>query len=260
MDGNIDPIRDVNIINLELILADLEQIDKRLLRLKNKFDKNANPNELTALKKLSVELNNGISARFVELNDEEEKCVKGFELLSKKPVIYAANVMDIDLAKGNDLVNKVKQFAKEEEELISTSTSNSRVVVVSAQVESELSGLDDLERLEYLKELGVEDQQSVGFTSLVNAAYSSLGLGTFFTAGPQEIHSWTMRKGMLAPETAGIIHTDFEKGFIRAEVIGYDDLINAGSEKIGKEKGLMRLEGKEYIVQEGDVVHFRFAN
>jgi ribosome-binding ATPase len=247
VDGSIDPIRDANIVNLELILADLEQIDKRLLRASK--DKKANAVELAALAKLSEHLNNGISARLVELTEEENKCIKGLELLSKKPVIFAANVKDTDLAKGNAFVEKIANFAEKE---------GSKVVVVSAQVESELSSLDKEDRAEFLKELGIENQETVGFTALVKAAYGSLGLGTFFTAGPQEIHAWTMRKGMLAPQAAGIIHSDFEKGFIRAEVIGYDDLIQSGSEKACKEKGLMRLEGKDYVVNEGDVVHFRF--
>jgi len=247
VDSNIDPVRDAGIVNLELVLSDLEQVERRLTRLTK--DKKGNAVELGALTRLSTALNDGLSARIVELTDEEHKLVKGLELLSKKPVIYAANVKDTDLAQGNEMVEAIKEFAQ---------TEGASVVVVSAQVESELSSLEDEDRTEFLSELGIMDQKSVGFSALVTAAYNSLGLGTFFTAGPQEIHAWTMRRGIKAPQAAGIIHTDFEKGFIRAEVMGYDALIAEGTEKAVKDKGLMRLEGKDYIVEEGDIVHFRF--
>jgi len=247
VDGSVDPIRDVDVICLELVLSDLEQVDRRLQKASK--DKKTLPEELSALQKLSEALNAGLNARSVELSPEEEKATKGLGLLSRKPVIYACNVLDVDLAAGNAMVDSVKAFAASE---------GSDVVVVSAQVESELSGLDDADRTEFLAELGVDDPSKVGFAALVPAAYNLLGLSTYFTAGPQEVRAWTIGKGFKAPQAAGVIHGDFERGFIRAETISYEDLIECGSEKVAKEKGVMRSEGKEYAVQEGDVMLFRF--
>ena len=246
VDGSVDPLRDIEVISLELVLADVEQVEKRLMKAKK--DKKTPQEEVSALTKIDEMLQQGKAARLVELEPEEEKQIKGLGLLSRKPVIYAANVADTDLGAGNDMVKSVRGFAQEE---------GSSVVVVSAQVEAELANLDDEERAMFLEELGVSDPSSVGFEALVPSAYDLLGLQTYFTAGPQETRAWTIRKGMKAPQAAGVIHGDFERGFIRAETIGYDDLITSGSEKVAKEAGLMRSEGKDYVVQEGDVMLFR---
>lgn len=247
VDGTVDPLRDVDVISLELVLSDLEQVERRFQKASK--DKKTSPEEMSALQQLLDVLNAGKSARLVELTKEEELTVKGLGLLSRKPVIYAANVMDSDLNAGNAMVEQVRTFAANE---------GSKVVVVSAQVEAELGGLDEADRAEFLLELGVEDSSKVGFSALVPAAYDLLGLSTYFTAGPEEVRAWTIGKGFLAPQAAGVIHGDFERGFIRAETISYKDLIDAGSEKDAKDKGLMRSEGKEYVVQEGDVMLFRF--
>jgi len=251
VDGSVDPLRDVEVINLELVLSDLEQVERRLQKAKTtaRGKSDVKPEELTALTSLAEALNGGKSARSVELTEEEELAVKGLGLLSRKPVIYAANVIDTDLAGGNSMVDSVREFAAGE---------GSSVIVVSAQVESELAGLDEEERAEFLAELGVEDLGSVGFSALVPAAYDLLGLSTYFTAGPQEVRAWTIPKDCKAPQAAGVIHGDFERGFIRAETISFADLMESGSEKVAKEKGLMRSEGKDYVVQEGDVMLFRF--
>ena len=246
VDGSVDPLRDIEVISLELVLADLEQVEKRLFKAKK--DKKTPPEELSALEQVEAMMQAGKAARLVELTPEEDKAIKGLGLLSRKPIIYAANVADADLAGGNAMVEAVRKFAADE---------GSSVVVVSAQVESELAGLDEDERAMFLEELGVADPSSVGFEALVPAAYSLLGLQTYFTAGPTETRAWTITKGMKAPQAAGVIHGDFERGFIRAETIGYEDLITTGSEKAAKEAGLMRSEGKEYVVQEGDVMLFR---
>jgi len=252
VDGTVDPLRDVDVISLELILSDLEQVEKRLLKVKPPKGKpkgEVDPVEAEALQRLFDALSEGASARTVVLSEEEELTVKGLGLLSRKPVIYAANVKDTDLSGGNSMVDSVRAFAEAE---------GNQCVVVSAQVEAELSGLEEEERAEFLEELGVTDPSKVGFAALVPKAYSLLGLSTYFTAGPEEVRAWTIGEGYKAPQAAGVIHGDFERGFIRAETISYADLIAEGSEKAAKDKGLMRSEGKEYVVQEGDVMLFRF--
>jgi GTP-binding protein YchF len=245
--GSVDPVRDIEVINLELALADLSQLEKRAERTRKqaKTSKDAQA-ELALLEKLLAVLNEGKSARLVELTDEEEALVKPLGLLTRKPVIYAANVSEDDLATGNKWVEQVRAIAAAE---------NAQVVVVSAQVESELIELSEEERADFLESLGVQEG---GLKSLIRATYDLLGLRTYFTTGPKETRAWTIRAGMLAPQAAGVIHTDFERGFIRAETVAYDDLVATGSMAAAKEKGLVRSEGKEYVVQEGDVMLFRF--
>jgi GTP-binding protein YchF len=244
--GSVDPVRDIEVINLELGLSDLFQIERRIERTrKNARTSKEAQIELDALEKLSSALNEGKQARQVELNEEEELIVKPLGLLTRKPIIYAANVSEDDLAAGNDWVEQVRQYAGSE----------AQVVVVSAQVESELIELPEDERQDFLASLGVEEG---GLKSLIRATYELLGLRTYFTTGPKETRAWTIKAGMSAPQAAGVIHSDFERGFIRAETVAYKDLTTTGSMAAAKEKGLVRSEGKEYIVQEGDVMLFRF--
>ncbi|WP_039899576.1 redox-regulated ATPase YchF [Microcystis sp. T1-4] len=245
--GSVDPARDIEVINLELALADLGQMEKRVERLR-KQAKNSKEaaEELAILEKILICLNDGISARKVDLSKEEEELIKNLGLLSRKPIIYAANVSEDDLATGNDWVESVRQIAQQEQ---------AKVVIVSAQVESELVELSEEERKDFLGSLGVEEG---GLKSLIKATYELLGLRTYLTTGPQETRAWTIIAGMKAPQAAGVIHSDFERGFIRAETVSYQDLVNSGTMSAAKEKGLVRSEGKEYIVQEGDVLLFRF--
>lgn len=245
--GSVDPARDIDTINLELALADLAQIERRLERVRKqaKADKGARL-ELEALEKVAAVLNEGKSARLVELSEEEADPIEHLGLLTRKPIIYAANVSEDDLATGNEWVERVREIATRD---------NAKVVLISAQVESELIELPEEERGDFLESLGVSEG---GLKSLIRATYDLLGLRTFLTTGPKETRAWTIRAGMKAPEAAGTIHTDFERGFIRAETIGYDELVEAGSMNAAKEKGLVRSEGKDYVVQEGDVMLFRF--
>ncbi len=245
--GSVDPLRDIEIINLELGLADLAQVERKIDRTRKlaRTSKEAQI-ELSALEKISAVLNEGNPARQASLTEEEAESIKGLGLLSNKPIIYAANVSEDDLATGNQFVEKVRELAARE---------NAQVVVVSAQVESELIELPEEERAEFLASLGVEEG---GLKSLIRATYELLGLRTYFTTGPKETRAWTIKIGMSAPQAAGVIHTDFERGFIRAETVAYQDLVNTGSMNGAKEKGLVRSEGKEYVVQEGDVMLFRF--
>jgi hypothetical protein len=245
--GSVDPVRDIEVINLELALSDLSQIDRRIDRTRKqaRTSKEAQA-ELTALEKLQSILNEGKQARQVDLTEEEEEMIKPLGLLTRKPIIYAANVSEDDLATGNAWVEQVRSIAAQEA---------AQVVVVSAQVESELIELSPEERADFLESLGVEEG---GLKSLIRATYELLGLRTYFTSGPKETRAWTIRAGMLAPQAAGVIHSDFERGFIRAETVAYKDLITTGSMTAAKEKGLVRSEGKEYVVQEGDVLLFRF--
>jgi GTP-binding protein YchF len=245
--GSVDPLRDIGVINLELALADLAQIERRLERVRKqaKSDKTAQV-ELQALEQLQAALDEGKPARLVPLSEEEEQLVKGLGLLTRKKVIYAANVAETDLASGNAWVEQVRQFAQAE---------GAGVVVVSAQVESELLDLPPEERQDYLDSLGVKEG---GLKSLIRETYELLGLRTYFTSGPKETRAWTIPVGATAPQAAGVIHSDFERGFIRAETVAYADLVATGSLNAAKEKGLLRSEGKEYVVQEGDVMHFRF--
>lgn len=245
--GSVDPARDIEIINLELVLADLSQVEKRIDRARKQARGNKDGQiEVTALEKLTALLNEGKPARQAKLTEEETESIKGLGLLSGKPIIYAANVSEDDLATGNKYVEQVRQIASAE---------NAQVVIVSAQVEAELVELPDEDRADFLASLGVEEG---GLKSLIRATYELLGLRTYFTTGPQESRAWTITAGMVAPQAAGVIHTDFERGFIRAETVAYEDLVATGSMKTAKEKGLVRSEGKEYVVKEGDVLLFLF--
>ncbi|MDJ0719150.1 MAG: redox-regulated ATPase YchF [Prochloraceae cyanobacterium] len=244
--GSVDPARDIEVINLELILADLAQVERRKERVR-KQAKNSKvaQAEMEVLEKLVSSLDEGKSVRQVELTEEEAELINPLCLLTTKPIIYAANVSDEELATGNEWVEQVKQIA---------STENAKVVVVSAQVESELIELSEEERKDFLESLGVEEG---GLKSLIKATYDLLGLRTYLTTGEKETRAWTIRAGMKAPQAAGVIHSDFEKKFIRAETIAYEDLVSSGGMSTAKEKGLIRAEGKEYVVQEGDVILFR---
>ncbi|MDZ8108231.1 MAG: redox-regulated ATPase YchF [Nostoc sp. DedQUE12a] len=245
--GSVDPMRDIEIINLELGLSDLAQIERRIDRTRKQARTSKDAQfEVTVLEKLAAALNEGKSVRQVSLNEEEAEIIKGLGLLTNKPIIYAANVSEDDLATGNDFVEKVRQVA---------ATENAQVVIVSAQVEAELVELPEEDKADFLASLGVEEG---GLKSLIRATYTLLGLRTYFTCGPKETRAWTIHAGMSAPQAAGVIHSDFERGFIRAETVAYKDLVATGSMNAAKEKGLVRSEGKEYIVQEGDVMLFRF--
>jgi ribosome-binding ATPase len=243
--GSVDPTRDIEVINLELALADLGQVEKRIERARKlaRTSKEAQF-EVSILEKISVELNEGKAIRQLGLTEEESEAIKFLQLLTAKPIIFAANVSEDDLATGNQYVEKVKEIATQE---------NAQVVVVSAQVESELIDLPQEERADFLESLGVKEG---GLKSLIRATYALLGLRTYFTTGEKETRAWTIHAGMTAPQAAGVIHSDFERCFIRAETVAYDDLVANGSMTAAKGKGLVRSEGKEYIVKEGDVMLF----
>ncbi|CAI5481974.1 unnamed protein product [Closterium sp. Yama58-4] len=251
--GAVNPTADMDVINLELALSDLSQIEKRMERLSKSRSKDPQARsreeaEAGALERIREALLAGGAARSVALSQEDAALVAHLCLLTAKPIIYAANVSEGDLAdpSPNPHVAAVRQLASSE---------GAECVVVSAQVEAELCELGEADRLEYLASLGV---QQGGLAALVQATYRLLGLRTYFTAGEKETRAWTIRAGMTAPQAAGVIHTDFERGFIRAETISYDDFVASGSYTAAKEKGLLRAEGKEYVVQEGDVMLFRF--
>lgn len=249
VENNIDPIRDITTIGLELILADLEIVDNRLNKIGKKATMSKDKDikkEAEVLYKLKEALENDKAIRNIELTEDEELIIKPYNLLTSKPIIYMANVSEDDIASTNDYVKQVEEYASKE---------GSKVIMVSAKVEEELSELSDEERLEFLNELGVSES---GLDKLIQASYSLLGLKTFFTAGTDEVRAWTFKDGMKAPECAGIIHTDFQRGFIKAEVMSFEDLKDCGSEKNVKEAGKMRLEGKEYLMQDGDICYFRF--
>ncbi|MBD2104739.1 redox-regulated ATPase YchF [Leptolyngbya sp. FACHB-261] len=245
--GSVDPARDIETITLELALSDLSQLEKRIERTRKaaRTDKEAKL-ELEALEKVQAVLNDGKPARLANLTEEEEKATAFMGFLTRKPIIYAANVSEEDLANGNGWVDQVRELATSE---------GSEVVMVSAQVEAELVDLSAEERQDFLESLGVSEG---GLKSLIHATYHLLGLRTYFTTGPKETRAWTIHAGMVAPQAAGVIHSDFERGFIRAETVAYQDLVTTGSMNAAKEKGLVRSEGKEYVVQEGDVMLFRF--
>ena len=244
---SVDPVRDIEIINMELILSDMAQVEKRIERArKDARTKKEAVIEVEALEKILPALQEGLPARSVALTEDQEAVVKPLGLLSGKPIIYAANVSEDDLATGNERVEAVKAIAKQE---------GARVIVISAQVESELIELSEDDRQEFLESLGVKEG---GLQSLIRETYDLLGLQTYFTTGPKETRAWTIKKGMTAPQAAGVIHSDFERGFIRAETVAYKDLVENGSMSAAKEKGLVRSEGKEYVVAEGDVMLFRF--
>ncbi|SDK22764.1 redox-regulated ATPase YchF [Sediminibacillus albus] len=248
--GTVDPISDIETINLELILADLETVSKRLLRVEKmarQKDKEAVA-EQEVLSKLKDGLEEEKPARAVEFTEEQQKVVKGLHLLTSKPILYVANVGEDELLEADNNLNVklVREFA---------ATENAEVIVISAKVESEIAELEGEEKEMFLEELGIKES---GLDQLIKATYQLLGLATYFTAGEQEVRAWTFRKGIKAPQAAGIIHTDFERGFIRAETVSYDDLTEAGTMNAAKEKGKVRLEGKDYLVKDGDVIHFRF--
>ena len=250
VEGKVDPLSDAETVETELMLADLESLEKRRPNLEKKAkgqDKDAKAT-LSVLDKVLVVLQEGKPARATDIGEEERPIFRQLGLLTNKPVLYVANVDEDSAAAGNALSEKVKAQAAAE---------GAAFVVISAKIESELSGLEDEERDEFLNELGLEEP---GLNRLIRAGYDLLDLITYFTAGPKETRAWTIQTGTLAPQAAGVIHTDFEKGFIRAETISFDDYVELNGEAGAKEKGKMRLEGKDYQVVDGDVLHFRFAN
>lgn len=248
--GKVDPISDIEVINLELILADMESIEKRIVRaakLVKQRDKDAVAEE-PVLMKLREAFENGQLARSIEFTEDELQIAKGLNLLTIKPMLYVANVSEDEIADAddNEYVQKVREFAAKDK---------ADVIVICAKIEEEMSELEDEEKEMFLEELGIKES---GLDQLVKASYNLLGLATYFTAGVQEVRAWTFKKGMKAPQCAGVIHSDFERGFIRAETVAYEDLVEAGSMAAAKEAGKVRQEGKEYIVQDGDVMLFRF--
>lgn len=250
VNGSINPLRDIEIINLELALADLEQVTKKLER-DEKLVKTGDKSLIAGvnlMRKIKTALENNLPARSVEIEGEdEEKMLKNLQLLSAKPVIYVANISENDIGKAeNDFVKAVRNFASKE---------NAKVICLSAKIEEELAGLDKDEQSLFKEELGINES---GLEKLVSTSYDLLGLMSFLTAGEKEVRAWTIKKGTKAPQAAGKIHTDFEKGFIKAEIVSYDDLIEAGTYLKAKEKGRVRMEGKEYVVQDGDIILFRF--
>ena len=251
VDGSVDPIRDIETINLELIFSDIEIIERRIAKTAKmaKADKSLQK-ELDILEELKEALEAGKCARAIEYDDPDDKAfVDSLTLLTRKPVLYAANVTEDDLADdgaSNEFVKRVREFAKEE---------GSEVFVLCAKIEEEISDLDEEDKKDFLAELGVS---SSGLDRLIAASYKLLGLISYLTSGPDETRAWTITVGTKAPQAAGKIHSDFERGFIRAEVVAYDDLIRLGSYNLAREQGLVRSEGKEYVVKDGDVILFRF--
>ena len=250
VEGNVDPIRDIEIITTELAMSDLEQIQNRINKIGKKASMTKDKGELleiNTLKKCEDALLKNIPLRRVEFDKDELLILKPFCLITLKPIIYMANVNEDDAIIGhNEYTDKVSEYAKNE---------NASVVVVCAKMESELSEMEDSEKEEFLKEMGIANS---GLDKLIFATYNLLGLQTFFTSGKDECRAWTFKKGMKAPECAGIIHSDFQRGFIKAEVMSFDDLKEHGSEIKVKEAGKMRLEGKDYLMQDGDICYFRF--
>ena len=247
VDGSIDPIRDIETINLELVFADLETVNKRIDRAKKmlKGDKSYQA-EVDLLEKVKETLEEGKPARTLELSQEEQDILKDSFLLTMKPILYVTNVSENEIGEDNEYVKKVKEYAKNE---------NAKVIKLCVKIEEELSALDDDDKKEMLEALGMEES---GLDKVIKASYDLLGLMSFLTAGEPEVRAWTIKKGTKAPEAAGKIHSDIQRGFIRAEIVSYDDLIRLGSLNEVREKGLMRSEGKDYIMQDGDVVLFRF--
>lgn len=247
VDGSIDPIRDIETINLELVFADLETVNKRLERAKKllKGDKTYKA-EIDLLEKVKETLEQGKPARILELSEEEKEIIKDSFLLTMKPILYVTNVSENEISEDNKYVEQVKEYAKNE---------NAKVIKLCVKIEEELSGLEDDDKKEMLEALGMNES---GLDKVIKESYDLLGLMSFLTAGKPEVRAWTIKKGTKAPEAAGKIHSDIQRGFIRAEVVSYDDLIKLGSLNEAKEKGLVRSEGKEYIMQDGDIVLFRF--
>ena len=251
VDGSINPLRDIETINYELIFSDLDILERRIAKVvKGARNDKALAKELELLNRLKAHLENSCSARTFEPKDEDEQALlASYGLLTAKPVIYAANVSEDDLADdgaGNEMVAKVREFA---------ATEGSEVFVVCAKIEEEISELDDDEKSMFLEDLGLKES---GLDKLIKASYKLLGLISYLTAGETETRAWTIKKGTKAPQAAGKIHSDFERGFIKAEVVYYEDLLNCGSYTAAKEKGLVGIEGKEYVVKDGDVILFRF--
>lgn len=250
VEGRVDPLADIDTINLELILADLDSVTKRHTRVAKiaKTKDKAAVAELAVLEKIKPVLEDGLSVRTITFTEEEQKLVNTFFLLTAKPVLYVANVSEDDLAAVDDnaYVQQVRNFAANE---------HAQVIVVCARAEEEIAELDEEDKAEFLEALGIEES---GLDQLIRAAYDLLGLATYFTAGEQEVRAWTFHKGMKVPQAAGIIHSDFERGFIRAETVSFEDLSKYGNMQTAKEAGRVRLEGKDYIVQDGDVMLFRF--
>jgi GTP-binding protein YchF len=248
VDGSVDPLRDIEVIQTELNLADLDTVEKRIQRSSKQArsgDKEMQA-EVALLEKIRIALNDGHPARAVELDSAQREIMRGLHLITAKPVLYVANVSEDDLAGEHPSVRKVTEYAAAE---------GAEIVTICGKIEAEIAELDAAEKSEFLAELGLNE---AGLDRMIHAGYRLLGLITYFTAGVKEVRAWTVRDGAKAPEAAGVIHTDFEKGFIRAEVIAYRDFIESKGEAGAKQKGLMRLEGKEYPVIDGDVMHFRF--
>ena len=250
VEGSVDPIRDIEEINLELCLADLETVQNRMGRIQKKAqtkDKDA-MREYASLEKFEKALKEGTSLRLLDLDENDEEILKNFGLLTRKPMIYIANMSEEDIGdvNSNELFKKVFEFAKGE---------GSECIPISAKIEEELSSLDKEEKAAFLQDLGIEES---GLEKIIKVAYHLLGLRTFFTVGEPECRAWTFKEGMKAPQCAGIIHTDFEKGFIKAEIYSYEDFMEYKSEVALREHGKIRIEGKEYLMQDGDIVFFRF--
>ena len=249
VDGSIDPVRDIETINLELIFADIETVNKRLDKAKKNLKASKSyQEEVDLLERIKENLENGISARALSFNEDEEKLVKDMFLLTTKPILYIANISEeqIENAENDEMVLKVKEYASKE---------NAEVIPLCVKIEEELSGLDDSDKNEMLEALGLEES---GLDKVIKRSYDLLGLMSFLTAGEPEVRAWTIKKGTKAPQAAGKIHSDIERGFIKAEVVSFDDLMNCGSMVTAKEKGLVRQEGKEYVMQDGDIVLFKF--
>ena len=247
--GRVNPLDDIEVINMELVLADLESVDKRLPKIEKmarQKDKTAEM-ELRILTRIKEALEDGKPVRSIDFNEDDQKWVNQAQLLTSKKMLYIANVGEDEIGdEDNDKVKAIREYAEKED---------SEVIVISAKIEEEIATLDDEDKEMFLEDLGIEEP---GLDRLIRTTYDLLGLSTYFTAGVQEVRAWTFRQGMTAPQCAGIIHTDFERGFIRAEVTSYEDYVEHGGENGAKEAGKQRLEGKEYIMKDGDIVHFRF--
>lgn len=247
--GRVNPLDDIEVINMELVLADLESVDKRLPKIEKmarQKDKTAEM-ELRILTTIKEALEDGKPVRSIDFNEDDQKWVNQAQLLTSKKMLYIANVGEDEIGdEDNEKVKAIREYAENED---------SEVIVISAKIEEEIATLDDEDKEMFLEDLGIEEP---GLDRLIRTTYDLLGLSTYFTAGVQEVRAWTFRQDMTAPQCAGIIHTDFERGFIRAEVTSYDDYVEHGGENGAKEAGRQRLEGKDYIMQDGDIVHFRF--
>lgn len=247
--GRVNPLDDIEVINMELVLADLESVEKRLPKIEKmarQKDKTAEM-ELRILTQIKEALEDGKPVRSIDFNEDDQKWVNQAQLLTSKKMLYIANVGEDEIGdKDNDKVKAIREYSANED---------SEVIVISAKIEEEIATLDDEDKEMFLEDLGIEEP---GLDRLIRTTYDLLGLSTYFTAGVQEVRAWTFKQGMTAPQCAGIIHTDFERGFIRAEVTSYEDYVQHGGENGAKEAGRQRLEGKDYIMQDGDIVHFRF--